>query len=163
MAKLYWKVKKDGKWVWAPVNSKTTSGNFEQLEYIVGDCESGPNKNRALIPNIGSKSKRKPRVNRWKNCFSVRFCDDCGEKSRPRLTATNSFQCPSCNHEFQEGSPVVFHHYCQDCFAEDRPSETFTPVVDYAYESWCSSCFAIGGKKKGSTQRRRYSRQRGAD
>jgi hypothetical protein len=155
MAKLYWKVKRDGKWRWSPVNSETTSGDFEQLEYIVGDCESGPQRDYVSKPKTASKPKRKPKSTRWKNCFSVRFCDDCGEKSRARLTATNSFQCPSCEQDFEEGSTVVFQHYCEECFAEDRPSEIFTPVVDYGFESWCSSCFTIGGKKKRKTQRRR--------
>jgi hypothetical protein len=151
MAKLYWKVKRDGKWVWAAVNSETTSGDFEQLEYIVGDDESGPKKIRKPKP----KSKRKPNPERFKDCFTVRYCDDCGERSRIRSNATHSFQCPSCKQQFDRGSRVVFQHYCKECFAEDKPSEIFTPVVNLGRETWCSSCFTIGGKKKPKTNKRR--------
>ena len=153
MAKLYWKVKRGGKWQWSPVNSETTSGGFEQLEYIVGDCEGGPMREIISKPKV-VKSTKKPSSRRWKNCFSVRFCDDCGEKSRSRLTATNSFRCQNCQGDFDKGSQVVFQHYCEECFGEN-PTETFTPVIDYGYESWCSSCFTIGGKNKRTTRRKR--------
>ena len=149
MAKLYWKVKRNGIWVWAAVNSETTSGDFEKLEYIGGDCENEPTN------QIKSAPKRKPKSKRFTDCYSVRYCDDCGDKNRIRLNATNSFECPSCNQNFDEGSKVVFQHYCMECFAEDRPSESFTPVINLAFESWCSSCLTIGGKKRSKTRRRR--------
>ena len=153
MAKLYWKVKRDGKWQWSHVNSDTTQGDFEQIEYIGGDCESGVTRMR-VTKSAKPKSNKKPSAIRWKNCFSARFCDDCGERSRHRLTATNPFQCQNCKGDFEKGSKVVFQHYCEDCFSE-KPTEVFTPVIDYGFESWCSSCFTIGGKKSKSTQRKR--------
>jgi hypothetical protein len=151
MAKLYWKVKKNGKWIWAAVNSETTNGDFEQLEYIGGDCESQQSKPPKSTP------KRKPKSKRFTDCYSVRFCDDCGDNNRMRTTASHSFECPSCKEHFPEGSRVVFQHYCMDCFAEDRPSESFTPMVNLQLETYCSSCFTIGGKRKSKSSRRKYS------
>ena len=155
MAKLYWKVKRDGKWQWSPVNSETTQGDFDQIEYIGGDCESGITRMRTgRVKSSKPEAKKKPSSSQWKNCFSARFCDSCGEKSRHRLTATNPFECQKCSGHFEQGSKVVFQHYCEECFSEN-PTEIFTPVVNHAFESWCSSCFTIGGKKSTSTKRKR--------
>ena len=64
MAKLYWKIKRNGKWVWSAVNSETTSGDFEQLEYIVGDDDSTVTKR---VPKPKSKPQRKPKSKRFKD------------------------------------------------------------------------------------------------
>ena len=152
MARLYWRIKRDGKWNFVAVNSETTQGDFD-LEYIGGDCESGKTR-MSSIQSSKSSAKKKPKSTHWKNCFSVRFCDACGEKSRHRLTATNSFECQGCSGYFEQGSKVVFQHYCEECFAEN-PTEIFTPVVNCGFESWCSSCFTIGGRKSSSSKRKR--------
>ncbi len=64
MAKLYWKVKRDGKWQWSPVNSDTTQGDFEQIEYIGGDCESGVTRMRVT-------KSAKPKSNKKTKCDSM--------------------------------------------------------------------------------------------
>jgi len=50
--------------------------------------------------------------------------------------------------QVEKGSRIVFQHYCEECFAEDKPSEIFTPMIDLDRETWCSSCFTLGGKKR---------------